>query len=197
MCQQTQEKEKTLYTLLRPLSLGNDSNAQPALRALQNELLVLARAQKAADSPDEDEPADNHENVRKPIARRESTSSISRGRITCTDTARDEVRVKVVRVRIGRRAHRRRVGPASTSVAAGRRTAEDAAAFQGEAVLDQGDAEASEGAVLGRVRRVQEVGEEEADPGEGHGNHAVPNKGEDGADGQAVDEDFVADQAGG
>lgn len=38
---------------------------------------------------------------------------------------------------------------------------------------------------------MQEVGEEEADELEGHAYHAVPNKGEEAADGEAVDEDVV------
>ena len=64
--------------------------------------------------------------------------------------------------------------------------------FHGEAVLDEGDAEAGAGAVFGRVGGVQEVCEEEADELEGHGDHGVPDEAEDGADGEAFDEDFVA-----
>lgn len=39
---------------------------------------------------------------------------------------------------------------------------------------------------------MEEIGEQEADDLERHADHCVPHKGEDGADGQAVDVDFVA-----
>ena len=51
-----------------------------------------------------------------------------------------------------------------------------------EAVLHEGDAEAGAGAVLCGVAGVQEVGEEEADELEGHGDQGVPDEGEEGAD---------------
>ena len=38
---------------------------------------------------------------------------------------------------------------------------------------------------------VEKVGEEETDELERHGNHTVPDKGEDGADGKTFDVDFV------
>ena len=38
---------------------------------------------------------------------------------------------------------------------------------------------------------MKEVGEEEADEMEGHADHAVPEEGEEGADGETVDEDVV------
>lgn len=44
---------------------------------------------------------------------------------------------------------------------------------------------------------VEEVGEEEADELEGHGDHAVPDKGEEGADKEAVDVDVVRGGAAG
>lgn len=66
-----------------------------------------------------------------------------------------------------------------------------AGTFHVEAVLDEGDAEAGAGAVLGGVGGVQQVGEEETDELEGHGNHAVPDEAEDGADGEAFDVDLV------
>lgn len=46
--------------------------------------------------------------------------------------------------------------------------------------------------MLGRVRGVQEVGEQEANELKGHADHGVPNEGEEAADGKAVDVDFVA-----
>lgn len=67
-----------------------------------------------------------------------------------------------------------------------------AAAAHVEAVLDEGDAEAGAGAVLGRVRGVEKIGEEETDELEGHADHGVPDKAEDGTDGETVDVNFVA-----
>jgi len=63
--------------------------------------------------------------------------------------------------------------------------------------LYQCNAQAGEGAVLGGVGGVEEVGEEETDDLERHGDHGVPNKGEYGADGEPIDVDFVRDHAGG
>ena len=68
-------------------------------------------------------------------------------------------------------------------------------AFHIEAVLDEGEAEASAGAVFRGVRGVQEIGKEEADELEGHADHAVPHEGEDGPDGEAVDVHFVGGHA--
>jgi len=64
-------------------------------------------------------------------------------------------------------------------------------AAHAEAVLHQCDSQAGLGPVLGGVRGVEEVGEEEADELEGHADHPVPEEGEEGADGEAVDEDVV------
>lgn len=44
---------------------------------------------------------------------------------------------------------------------------------------------------------MQEVGEQESDELEGHGDHSVPDEREDGADRETLDEDFVAKGAGG
>ena len=60
-----------------------------------------------------------------------------------------------------------------------------------EAVLHEGDAQAGTRPVLGRVRGMQEVGEQKADELEGHADHAVPHEAENGADGEAVNVDFV------
>ena len=46
------------------------------------------------------------------------------------------------------------------------------------------------------VGGVQEVGEQEADELEGCADHAIPDKGEEAADGQAVDVDVVGGGAG-
>lgn len=79
----------------------------------------------------------------------------------------------------------------------GIRGASAAGAAHIEAVLDEGDAETGARAVLGGVGGVQEVGEEEANELEGHADHAVPDEGEEGADGQAFVVDFVSGHAGG
>lgn len=57
--------------------------------------------------------------------------------------------------------------------------------------MDEGDAEAGSGAVFRGVGGVEEVGEEESDDLEGHAYHAVPDEAEEGADGEAVNVDFV------
>jgi len=41
------------------------------------------------------------------------------------------------------------------------------------------------------VRRVEEVGEKEADDVEGYGDHAVPDETEEGPDGHSIHVDFV------
>src|ERR1700761_7080045 len=43
---------------------------------------------------------------------------------------------------------------------------------------------------------MQEISEQETNELEGHGDHAVPDKGEDGADGEAVDVDLIGGHAG-
>ena len=68
---------------------------------------------------------------------------------------------------------------------------------EAKAKLDEGDAETGARSVLCGVGGVQEVGEEEADELEGHGDHGVPDEAEEGADGQALDKDLVAKGAGG
>lgn len=61
-----------------------------------------------------------------------------------------------------------------------------------ETILNKGDAKAGAGSVFGGMGRVEEVGEKETDELEGHGDHGVPDKGEYGADGEALDEDLIA-----
>lgn len=51
-----------------------------------------------------------------------------------------------------------------------------------EAVLHECDSEAGAGAVLCCVAGVEEVGEEESDELEGHGDEGVPDEGEEGSD---------------
>lgn len=73
----------------------------------------------------------------------------------------------------------------------------EARALQVKAVLHERDAQAGSGSVLGGVGCVEEVGEEEAGQLEGHGDHAVPDEGEERADGEAVDVHLIwAAQAG-
>jgi hypothetical protein len=43
---------------------------------------------------------------------------------------------------------------------------------------------------------MEQVGKEETDELEGHGYHGVPQEAEEGADGEAFDEDFIAERAG-
>ena len=65
-------------------------------------------------------------------------------------------------------------------------------ALHAEAVLHERDAESGPGAIFCSVGGMEEIGEEEADDLERHADHCVPYKGEDGADWQAVDVDFIA-----
>ena len=51
-----------------------------------------------------------------------------------------------------------------------------------EAVLHECDSETGAGAVFCCVAGVEEVGEEEADELEGHGDEGVPDEGEEGSD---------------
>jgi len=60
-----------------------------------------------------------------------------------------------------------------------------------ESILHQGNTQTRARAVFGGVRGVQQVGEQEADELEGHGNERVPDEGEEGADEEAVDEDVI------
>ena len=46
------------------------------------------------------------------------------------------------------------------------------------------------------MRGVQEVGEQKTDELEGHADHGVPDKGEEGADGEAFNVDFVCGAGG-
>lgn len=171
-----------LDSLCRRLALGYDGHGQATVWALQDELLVPPRAQEIRNAPYKNEPAHDHEHVREPIRRRDA--AVHRHATTIARHSgifgREVVAVGICRG-AGEIACRR----------GGRTTGRGDCAFHGEAELDEGYAQAGEGAVLGGVRGVQEVGEQEANDLEGHGDHSVPDEGEDGADGQAVDVDFV------
>lgn len=179
-----------LDTPLGTLALGNNSNAQPAIRTLQNQLLVPPRADEIAHALDQDEPAHNHQSVGEPIAARDAGASASG--LCGIGALGDFIRVEVVTVGV--------VGDACVEVLTGVAVSTprvEGSGAEAEAELDEGDAEAGAGAVFGGVGRVQEVGEQEADELEGHADHGVPDEAEEGADGEALDEDFVAKGAGG
>ena len=168
-----------LYHRIRPLPRSNDRNAQPTVRALQNELLMPPNPQVVAHCPDQDEPPDNHENI---------SCEIRPTEFIAVPASVHVVRVEIVRVRVRRR---RILTPIPAHVPMHSPASARRRGLDGETVLNERDAEACEGAVLGCVRRVQEVSEEEADDREDHGDHAVPHEAEEGADGHAVDEDVV------
>ena len=65
-----------------------------------------------------------------------------------------------------------------------------------ETVLYERDTETGSRAVLGGVCGVKEVGEQEADELEGHGDESVPDEGEERADQKTVDEDIIRVAAG-
>lgn len=151
------------------------------------------RSQEVTHTPDKYEPTHDHQDVCQPLRRRDATSTTRR---SISNTISYHIRVEIVSVWIRRRATHTHV-PIAGAVAHGAATAATAArALHREAVLYERDAQAGARPVLGRVRGVQEIGEQEADELEGHGDHGVPDEAEDGADGEAVDEDFVADHAG-
>ncbi len=147
------------------------------------------RLEEIAHGPDKNEPAYNHEHVGQPLAARDTRDgargrrrgSLARshsGGRSAADRARVEVvRVGVLRLRIGV------IGAASGGLAL--------SGAHVEAVLHEGNAKAGSRPVLGGVRGVEEIGEQEADECEGHADHGVPDKGEEGADGEAFDVDFV------
>ena len=64
-----ERKGEDLDTPLRTLALSHHRNAQPAIRRLQDELLMPPRADEVGNALDENEPANNHQRVRQPIAR--------------------------------------------------------------------------------------------------------------------------------
>lgn len=94
------------------------------------------------DGPDENEPADNHQQVRYPLA---AVDAGPAGRIAVRARG-DGSGVKVVTVRVGRLGVPVPGAAAHTIVVGGR--------FHIETILDDGYAEARERAVLGRVCRM-------------------------------------------
>ena len=145
-----------LHAALGTLALGDDGDAQAAVRALQDQLLVSPRADEVADALDQDEPADDHQAVGQPVAPRHARGGTA-GCVAAA-AARYVVRVEVVRVGV--------VGDAAVEVRVGVVVAA-AAGVEGcgaeaEAELDEGDAEACARAVLRGVGGVKKVCEEEA-----------------------------------
>ena len=65
-----------------------------------------------------------------------------------------------------------------------------------ESILYKRQAQAGSRTVLCGVGGVKEICEQETDKLEGHGNHGVPQEAEEGTDGKALDEDFIAKSAG-
>lgn len=171
----------SLYHIFRPLPRRDDRDAQPAVRALQDELLVPPGLYVVADGPDEDEPADDHEDVGDPVAAGDVVHGPPGGALVA---GADRVRVEVVAVRV-RRLRVAVRGAAAVHAAARRRP------LHVEPVLDKCDAKPGARPVLRRVRRVQEVGEQETDQLEGHADHAVPDETEYGSDGHPVDVYFI------
>ena len=150
-----------------------------------------ARLDEVRHRLDEEEPAHDHERVRDALAgedgppRRRARTAVGIGHRRHGRGGGGGVRhgrgVEVVAIGVGRLA----------VLLVGVAAAGGGGAFHDEAVVDERDAKAGAGAVLGGVGGVQEVGEEEADKLEGHGDDAVPDEGEEGSDGEAVDVDLV------
>lgn len=175
-----------LYHPLRVLSLGDDGDTKATVGTLQHQLLVPPRLEVVTDRPNKNEPSNNHENISNPV----------RARNVCDATATSAVprvhavRIEIVRVWIGRARVAVR-GIAAHPLAAHAACSRAAGALHVKPILDQSDAQTGTRAVLRCVRRVEEIGEQETDELEGHGNHAVPDEAEYGADWHAIDIDLV------
>lgn len=138
-----------------------------------------AGLEELAEGAHEDEPAGNHERVSEPVG----GGHALRGGGGDIGGAGDEgVWIKVVRVRVGR---------GRDEIGGGAGAGADCGGAHTETVLDEGDAEAGFRAVLCGVGGMQQVGEQEADELEGGADHAVPDEGEEAADGQPVNVDVV------
>ena len=121
----------------RGLIVGDNGHVEAAARALQYELLVAAGLEVLADCADEDEPADDHEGVRDPVAGVHACE-VGMGGSSGGGGIDDAAGVEVVRVWIAR-------GRGEVAAVAGGpvgvRGAGDAG-LEAEAVLHEGDAEA-------------------------------------------------------
>ena len=177
-----QDKRDVLYDTLRRLSHSDNGDSEATVRALQNQLLVTEHLQVVGHSPDEDEPPDNHEDVRQPIATvkvRYSSARVVR---------RFGIRVIVVRIRVLRSCEAIPTNAGSHFPTA---RPDVRVAVHVEAVMDKGDAETETRAVLGRVGRVQKVGEKEADQLKRRGDQGVPAKADEGSYCHSINVDIV------
>lgn len=188
---QSEARLKKLYTALWAFTLGDHRHTQPPIGRLENELFVPPCANEIRYTLDQDKPANNHQAVRYPVTACNGTRCGCHITAPCVSTA-DLVRVKVVRIRVVWNAT---VEPLSGVIVATVVRGEYGGA-ESETELHERDTETSAGSVLCGVGRVEEVGEEESDELEGHGDHGVPEEAEEGADGEAFDKDFIAKSAG-
>jgi len=175
-------KEMTLYDPFRRLAHGDDGNPEATVRALQYQLLMAHCLQVIAHSPDENKPPDNHEDVREPVAAVKARHASTVVRL---------VVVRVVVVRIWVLWPRKAI--ATDARSHGPITAWPDIRFtvHVEAVVDERDAETKARAILGRVRGVQEVGEEKADELKGRRDQGIPAKADQGSHRHSINVDVV------
>lgn len=139
------------------------------------------RFQKIRDCTNQNEPSDDHEYVGHNVVDRHVIPAPTAG-VRATGAVYS-IRIKIMTVGVRRLLVFR--------ILAVRRGSYTAGAFHVKAVLHKGDAKARTRPILGGVGGVEKISEEKADELKGHGDHAVPDEGENGADGQAIDVDFV------
>ena len=182
---------KKLYTALWAFTLGDNSYAQSPVWRLENELFMPPCSDEVGHTLDQDEPADNHQSVCYPVTACNGTRGGCHVTATRTSTA-NLVGVKVVGVWVVRNATVESLP--RVVIAAVVRTEYGGAETETE--LYECDTETSAGSILCSVGSVEQIGEEETDELEGHGDHSVPEETEEGADGKTFDEDFIAESAG-
>jgi len=170
-----EKKTRPLDNSVGRLVLRNDRHTQTAIMRLEHQLLVPPRFEILHSALDQNEPAHNHQDICEPITAREIQSVAAVG---------DLVLVEIVRVGIWWRG----VAILAAHVRGG---ITDRGSLHVESILNQRDAEAGPGAILGSVGRMEQVREQEADKLEGGRDHAIPDEREHRADGEAVDVNLV------
>lgn len=171
--------ERSCLDSIFTLSLCDDGDGKSAVRRVADQLLLPPGADKVARRTDEDEPARDHEDVAQPLVEAAQTAGAA--------AASDRVGVKVVLVGIWWDTTDR-IRVASSAI---RCAVLHLRATHRKAIVEQGDAEAGAGAVLGGVGVVEKVCEEETNKLEGHADESIPDEREEGADDQTVDKDVI------
>ena len=152
------------------------------------------RPEEVTDGPDQDEPAHDHQCVSQPFAGSDARECALRMSCTmlCSSHSSGRCRCCAVGYGIGIKVDTIWTrGLGEGRVAGGWRSSAVGSTAHVEAVLDESDAEACSGAVLGGVGGVEQVGEEETNELEGHADHTIPDEAEEGAHWKAVNVHFI------